>query len=154
MTLIDNTSIIEKYHQALNAIGLLEEEIKAYSSLTTDEKDILNRRTRNSLIKTYDFTYEIFWQTLYTFLENVEGLYLLDIVPIQVFRAAQRAATISIEEFYALNESSADKYLINQAQIDSIAIEIAERIPTHYQVMKKILDRINPSIHSLREHSG
>jgi len=154
MTLIDNTSIIEKYHQALNAIGLLEEEIKAYSSLTTDEKDILNRRTRNSLIKTYGFTYEIFWQTLYTFLENLEGLYLLDIVPIQVFRAAQRAATISIEEFYALNESSADKYLINQAQIDSIAIEIAERIPTHYQVMKKILDRINPSIYSLREHSG
>ncbi len=120
----------------------LNEEIEAYNDLSDKDELIIKKRTRNSLIHTYEFTIEIFWKLLHTLLRDQHGITFESISSYQTFRQAARIGIILTAEFQTLTELVADRNRTSHSYRELLAIEIADRIPAHYQVMKKILDRI------------
>jgi nucleotidyltransferase substrate binding protein (TIGR01987 family) len=134
--------LVKKYTQLNNALNRLQEGIEYYDMIEKYEDLGLRLLIRDGLIQRYEFSIELFRKVLDLYLTKVHLVILESRGAYHIFRATERAGIISNEEFVLLSQLIFDRNETSHTYLEALAIEIADRIPAHYQVMKKILERI------------
>lgn len=142
MEIIKKTKeVANKYTQMRDVLIRLDEAIKCYDKHIDLEELCLRRLIRDGLIQNYEFTIEIFWKFLFTILRS-QGIVINSVTGINTFKEAENQRFISKDEYNQLTQLIVDRNESSHTYLEPLAIEIADRIPAHYQVMKKIFDRI------------
>lgn len=103
---------------------------------------MLRQIIRDGMIQRYEFSIELLWKFVRIFLKDTMNLSVEKHGPNPTFTAAREVNFISFDEFDTLSELIFDRNETSHTYFEPTAIAIAERIPAHYQVMKKIFDRI------------
>ncbi|GAB6077222.1 HI0074 family nucleotidyltransferase substrate-binding subunit [Desulfurobacterium crinifex] len=91
---------------------------------------------RDSAIQRFEFTFEIMWKTIKVFLE-MEGIICRS--PRSCIRELFSAGFISEEEARHLLKMLEDRNLTVHTYRESVAEEIFERLPSHVNILKRIL---------------
>jgi nucleotidyltransferase substrate binding protein (TIGR01987 family) len=134
--------VIKKYLQLKNALNRLDEGISYYDKIEEYDDQGIRRIIRDALIQRYEFTIELLWKLLHAYLRDKLGAKIEGEGSYKVLRSAQRNKLITEEEFYQLDQLIFDRNETSHTYFEPLAIQIADRIPAHYPIIKKIFDRI------------
>ncbi len=95
---------------------------------------------RDSVIKRFELTYDLLWKCVKDYLEHQIGI--LVVSPKKVFLEARAQNLLAVEELEEILAVVDDRNLSAHTYDDAFAEEIAQRAISHFQVMKKISERI------------
>ncbi|CAN5203967.1 HI0074 family nucleotidyltransferase substrate-binding subunit [soil metagenome] len=124
----------EAAHKSVNRLG---EDIEL---LETQKK--FHRQFRNSAIQSFEFSMDTFWKFIKEYLEIKYIVTIPTPSPRSVFREATNLNVLTKSELQLLNKLVADRNLTSHTYNESLAEEIAQRLPEYYQIMQSILQRI------------
>jgi nucleotidyltransferase substrate binding protein (TIGR01987 family) len=112
--------------------------IKLQLKINTEDYEDL----RNSLIHTFEFTFDTFWKYLKEYLREKSKIELAAPTPNRAFRTCYEQKLITEEEFDVLANATSDRNATFHTYEEDIAIKISERVKKYYEVMQKIVDRL------------
>lgn len=131
--LVDLKSMLQEFNIALNKLERVRANPTQY-----DADDI--QTYRNSAIKSFEISYELFWKTLKAYLNDRHGIALNS--PKGIFHQCEKIEFLSNDE---------TKFLFAMADIRNntthdygkdMAEEISRKIPAYYEFMSEIAKRI------------
>ncbi len=114
---------------------------RALTSLEEILKEKENTIVRDATIQRFEYTFEAMWKALKFYLFNVEGQVCNS--PKQCIRTAGKVGILTAEETETSLKLVDDRNMTTHTYIEAIAIEIFEKIPDYYIIMKKIYNKIN-----------
>ncbi len=146
MERIENSRLVLCKQLRENALGCLEDAVGYFAEQQKENRGHLH--ARNSLIKTFEFTLGMFRKYLRYHFETVA---LVDSnVSVRVLRECVNIQIITLDEERKIEDMISDRNDTSHECDRSIAEDLAARIPTHFEIMKKIFERLN----SEQEDSG
>lgn len=149
---------VESKYESLNrALASLKKAIDDYQKVekfTEEEKNELSQKSniyyedylvslRDSLVKRFEFTVELFWKYLKIYLEKVALFQIEAISPKNITRTACKAKLITEEDAEHIFEMLKDRNLTSHIYQEEIAQKIVFHIPGYYRLLEKITDRLN-----------
>ena len=97
---------------------------------------------RDSVIKRFEFCYDITWKYLKQYLEDTLGVIAKS--PKPVFQEAFKQTIINEQELGTLLSMVDDRNTTSHVYSEETAEEISYRISNYYIVIKNIIERIKP----------
>lgn len=128
------TTRIQKLHRAL--AQLAQAQVLFEKSRNTD----LYESMRNSLIKCFEFSYELLWKCLKDYLYERHNIVTPS--PKSTFTESFNTNIVSLEEFNAFIDMIGDRNNTTHAYDELLAEAIAGDIPKHYVLMNTIAQRL------------
>lgn len=95
---------------------------------------------RDASIQRFEYTFESVWKLLKIYLQSQEGIVCTS--PKSCFRHAFRADLLSLEHIETCLTMTDDRNLTSHTYIEAIAQTIYQKLPTYYQVMRELFDKI------------
>lgn len=132
--------LTQKKQQTVAALKTLDTSINKISQLKKD--DFFYPEVRDSLIKRFDYSVDIFWNCLKLYLEEEHGI-ISSTSPKEIFKVALDAQVISPPEEDELRLLIENRNLTSYAYNIELAESISSVIPLHYQVMKNIMNKLS-----------
>jgi len=135
--------LIKRYATFIQALSTLDEILKKLDKQSPDYEAF-----RDSSIQRFEYCADIFWKLLKDHLTFALGLSTDDTgsSPKKVFKACVTAQVLTDEEHKLCDNLIEDRNISSHSYNESLAEEICDHIPTHYLLMKKIAERIDPSV--------
>jgi nucleotidyltransferase substrate binding protein (TIGR01987 family) len=93
----------------------------------------------DATIQRFEFTYELMWKTLKTFLEDVHGVRTVS--PRQVFQEAYALSLIEKEEIFL--EMIKSRNLLSHTYNEEQAAEIFKKCPSYLSAIKNLYPKIS-----------
>jgi len=130
---------LKKRHEtAIKTLNTLEIAIKKVS----DPKNIENYDSfRDSLVQRFEYSIDTFWKLIKIYLQEKHKI-VTAASPTAIIRDAFTAAIVTKSESDILIECVKDRNLTSHTYNEELAEEIVEKIPDYYDLMKKIVNRI------------
>lgn len=129
-----------KNEQIIAALKSLEISLDEFHEL--NKIDRYHELVRDSVIKRFEYSIDIFWNFLKQYLEVQLGM-LPPAAPKGVFKAAVDAQVITPEEEVELRLLIENRNLTSHTYNIDLAEAVASFIPKHYLVMEKIVTRLH-----------
>lgn len=129
-----------KNEQIIAALKSLEISLDEFHEL--NKIDRYHELVRDSVIKRFEYSIDIFWKFLKQYLEVQLGM-LPPAAPKGVFKAAVDAQVITPEEEVELRLLIENRNLTSHTYNIDLAEAVASFIPKHYLVMEKIVTRLH-----------
>ncbi len=120
----------------------LKEDIDLMASNSPDVKKY-RREFRQSTIHIFELSVNTLYKFLKDYLIRIEALELNVFTLNSVFKECYTAKLISQNDLELIITLISDKNRTSECYVESISKEICAKIPDHYILMKKILDRID-----------
>jgi len=130
----------ERHEMITMALETLNESIKLFNESKDDPKYYV--ALRNSIIKSFEYTMDTFWKFLKEYLECKCGVEPLS-SPKSIFRKCFDVKIMTVAELETTLEIVEARNLTSHTYNSDLAEEICHDIPKYYQLMKKIIDRID-----------
>jgi nucleotidyltransferase substrate binding protein (TIGR01987 family) len=121
----------KKFNDAAKALETLEQALKADFTVFV----------RDSAIQRFEYSVEIVWRCLQTFLKEHEGI--VSSSPKSCIREAKRNSLLNDDEAELALEMIDDRNLTSHTYHEEIAIMLFDRLPQYYDLMKKILKLVH-----------
>lgn len=96
---------------------------------------------RDSLVQRFEYSIDNFWKFLKIYLQQRHAI-MTSGSPRDVLRDVFTANIITQDEFNRLIKCVRDRNLTSHMYNEPLAEEIAMNIPEHYELMKKIIERV------------
>jgi nucleotidyltransferase substrate binding protein (TIGR01987 family) len=132
--------LTRKRKQIIAALKSLEISIHEFNELNTIDR--YHEIVRDSVIKRFEYSIDIFWKLLKEYLEEKLGM-MPPAAPKGVFKAAVDAQIISIEEEIELRLLIENRNLTSHTYNIDLAEAVAQLVPKHYKIMQAIAIRLN-----------
>jgi len=130
--------INERKQSLLKALKSLKESLALYKNPPLPS---LYDEMRDSVIKRFEYSIDLFWKCSKEYLENNQKLIVEVASPKATFRTALNAKLISEEEFKILLKMVDDRNLTSHTYKENLAEEISKRIPAYYELMNELTQR-------------
>ncbi|SMP13958.1 nucleotidyltransferase substrate binding protein, HI0074 family [Desulfurobacterium pacificum] len=101
---------------------------------------------RNSAIQRFEFTVEILWKTVKTFLKEIEGIECRS--PKSCIRGFFSVGYLSEDEVLLLLRMIDDRNLTSHAYIEEVAEEIFRRIVEYEPLIEKIINILEERVYN------
>lgn len=135
--------IKEKYQVLQNAIKTLNEAIESRQSSESKKLEYsMQVSLRDSVIKRFEYTIDIFWKYLKLYMQDYQKIDIALASPRGILQVARNSNLISIDELKQLFDAVSDRNLTSHTYNEDLAIEIVERIPGHCQIIRTITQRL------------
>ena len=159
--IIDNRLYEYNEEQLYECIRDFEPSIVGLSSITVEAEDMYAaaraaksfnprvdyedeyRTYRDSLVKRFTYTIELFWKYIKNYLEVAQVLTGLKI-PSEVMREAFSLRLLSEDETEKILEMIKSRNMTSHIYIEEIAERLAVQIPDYAQVLKEVIIRLKP----------
>jgi nucleotidyltransferase substrate binding protein (TIGR01987 family) len=136
----------ERYNNLLQAYKRLDHMIKRFLEVSHTitpktcefEDDCI--AYRDSVIKRFEFCYDLTWKFLKLYLENVYGIEVAS--PKKVFLECIKQNLVPEDKSALLLEIVEARNNTSHTYDEEIAYEIAQKIPEYYQLLKRILNSL------------
>lgn len=132
--------IEKKYTIVVKALKTLKKSIEILENLKPEEEKFFEGQ-RDSVIQRFEYSIDSFWKFLNIYMQEK---YLTETLgsPRVILRNSLNTKTITREEFDILINCVADRNLTSHAYNEELAEDISNKIPQYYNLMKKIIDKI------------
>jgi len=120
----------KQYKQCLKALDTLEEVLEKDSS----------KIIRDASIQRFEYSVEIFWKVLKTYLDEVEGITCVS--PKKCIRSVLKSGYVTEESTEELLEMIDDRNLTVHTYIEEVAEKIYKKIPAYLKLMKKLMKKL------------
>lgn len=134
--------IIERFQTIQKALKALKTAINDYETLQHKEYLV---HLRNSKIQSFEFCTDTLWKFLRLYFKKVSGVDL-EPGPKHVFRYCFKAGITTEDETKHLIKMVDDRNLSSHTYHEELAEELNERVESHYNLMKKILDEVGAKL--------
>jgi nucleotidyltransferase substrate binding protein (TIGR01987 family) len=133
-----------QYTTALKAYKSLEKaiQISIQKNASKNADDI--EMARDSIIKRFEFYYDITWKYLKQHLEDTLGIIAKS--PKSVFQESFKQTIINEQELKTLLSMVDDRNTTSHMYDEETAQEISARVSNYYGVIKNIIERIKPIV--------
>lgn len=92
----------------------------------------------DATIQRFEFTYELMWKTLKTFLQDIHGIRVVS--PRHVFKEAYQISLIEQEDVFL--EMINSRNLLSHTYNEELANDIYRKCPSYLKAMQNVLKRI------------
>lgn len=133
----------ERYEILNNALKSFNESIVYFKELDANNK--YYKSLRNSVIKSFEYSYDTFWKFLKEYLEKMQGL-MPQANPRTVFKTCFDNKLITQEELNQCLKLLEDRNLTSHTYNESLAQQVSQEIEQYFIVIKTITDRISSKI--------
>ena len=96
------------------------------------------------MIRRFEFSIELFWEYIRTFMETGKKINLESIAPADVVRSACQYRFISEDDTRRCIDMIKSRNLTSHIYKEDIAEQLAREIPAYYTLMQKVLDALQP----------
>jgi nucleotidyltransferase substrate binding protein (TIGR01987 family) len=134
--------VIERFQIIHKALKALKQAIDDYNNLQRKEYLIY---IRNSKIQSFKFCVDTLWKFLKLYFKKTAGVDVLP-GPKHVFRYCLQAGITSEDETKHLLDIVDDRNLSSHTYHEELAEELNNKIESHYELMKKIVDSIGKKL--------
>ena len=100
------------------------------------------RSARDSTIKRFEITIELFWKYIKKYLDEMGGVKIN--APKPVIRQACNMSLIEVEDAEKFLEMADDRNMTSHIYKEEIADKIGSKIPIYYKLMKKYIEKFVP----------
>lgn len=141
-----------KYENLLAALEGFERSIvhfentkkEGQATLPSMEHEEVIESLRDSMIKRFEFTIELFWKYIKKYLEEViDGAPDVN-APKPVIRAACKANLIEVLDAESAIEMIKSRNLTSHIYREEIADQLSKQMPNYYKIMKKYASKLVP----------
>lgn len=145
-------SLKTKYKKLVDALDTLDIAIKQYADIK-EEKGVklsqfshadLVKALRDSVIKRFEFTIDMFWKYLKAYLKEKHNIAPELPSPRSIVREAGNMELISMQEVTLFLRGLDMRNLSSHIYHEDDAQEIANKIPEYYQLMARIIKNLKP----------
>lgn len=141
----------QKFQKLTQAIATLLEATENFSAFETiykqkftpGEHDKFYRVFRDSLIQRFEYTTDLFWKYLKAYLE-IKSLNTNVISPATAIQESCSSGLLTEREGHMLLAMIKGRNKTSHIYVEQIAEQLAEKIPSYYQIMYSILQRLQP----------
>lgn len=142
--------ITHKYEQLTAALKTLEKAITVFRELETRGQsfnphvDYVDeyRTYRDSIIQRFEYTIDLFWKYLRTYLETAQVPLTLK-TPSEIIRSSFASGVISEDEARQVLEMLKSRNTTSHVYVEEVAEQLAHIIPGCYALLEKIIQRLN-----------
>lgn len=136
---------MEKLRLRHKAVKKALKTLKESLDLIEDpECNPLYNELRDSVIKRFEYSIDIFWKYIREYLEDVNKITIGPVISAKaVFRASLNAKLISQAEFDLLLISIDDRNLTSHTYNEELAEAISSRIKKYFVIVNQITERIS-----------
>lgn len=133
-----------KYQGLVRVLKALESSLERYEIAKNDGTiDILTRdERRDSSIKRFELTYELFWKYLKEYLFVTYGVVADS--PKKVFHACDQQALVNNQQAKELLVMVDNRNMTTHIYDEDVADEIAAKITVHARLIKRIIVALSP----------
>lgn len=121
-----------------------QERVIEEGSLQKSERAFL--AARDSVIQRFEYCTDLFWKLLKVYLEEVEKVDITTNSPRGIIREAVRVKLMNEDEGEACIEMVTSRNQTSHIYHEEIAEDIAGKVPGYYELMKKIVGRVQGKI--------
>lgn len=132
--------IIEKRYKTL--LDSLQTLKQALDLLNNPEYKIIIKTLEDSVIQRFEYTIDTFWKFLKIYLQIKQNIDIFAASPRAILRETAIAGMINETELRLLEKSISDRNLTSHTYNEELAEVIVSHIPEHYDVMKKVVMRM------------
>lgn len=145
-------NLTHKYNNLKNALNTLQEAVNNFSEFETIHKqkysirdqEKMYRVFRDSLIQRFEYTTDLFWKYLKSYIEHKELLTNI-ISPATAIAQACSFGLITEMEGHQLLIMVKGRNKTSHVYIEEVAEQLATRIPAYCQTMTSLLKRLIPN---------
>ncbi len=144
----EKIKIKEKHQQWLQALETLQNSITLYAKIlknpakwSGDDAEEMALASRDSLIKRFEYCYELTWKYLQKYLMEERGIDDLDKGPKPVFRQAGLISILTKNEVAKCLDMCESRNMTSHIYKDEIADCVAKAIPGYYELMVTIAEK-------------
>ncbi len=152
----------KKYNSLIKALSTLEkamEDFKKVEEWEEEKQEAFSRLTniyyqdhtvslRDSLIKRFEFTLELFWKYLKIYLEKISLLQLESTSPRNIIRSSCKIKLVTEDDAEKMFDMIKSRNLTSHIYQEEIAQQISCAIPKHYEILKKYVEKLDPETSS------
>ncbi|MDI6802484.1 MAG: HI0074 family nucleotidyltransferase substrate-binding subunit [Bacteroidota bacterium] len=132
--------------------NILQDTEKALMQLNRALQEKFSDIVRDAAIQRFEFTFELFWKLVKTYLNYVEGIDCYS--PKNCFRELLPILLASEDEVELLLKMCDHRNLISHVHDEEISNEVFNTVPSYYNLMYVILSRIKAKYKELhKKHS-
>lgn len=127
-------------------IRLFNKYEKTFNEQHSEENEQLFTSMRDSLIHRFKYNTNLFWETTNVYLITIEKMNVPLQTPRGIIREAVTAGLFSEEEGIECMNMVEARNKTSHTYHEEIADKIAHVIPTYYELIKKLTDRIHSNL--------
>lgn len=134
----------EKYVQWLKALQTLESAIEVYKKILKNEGEFEEEIVlglRDSVIKRFEYCYELTWKYLQKYLIDFIGIDLENRGPKPIFRMVGQMEILSLDQVKKCLDMCESRNATSHMYKEEVADCIAKAIPAYYELMMKIAEK-------------
>ena len=98
----------------------------------------------DSVIQRFEYSIDTFWKYLKLYLKFKGLAPETTGSPKDVLRVAQEVGCITADEYEVLRDAVQDRNETSHSYNHDLAIEIVQRVPEYYEVIKEVITRLKP----------
>ncbi len=121
------------------ALDRLEETVALFTGGTPADRFYEN--FRDSVIKRFEFSFDLFWKVLKDFIADQHGIIVAS--PRSVFKEAFAQNIVTKEDLNTLGDMIDDRNNTTHCYDGALAEEIARRIESHLAIMMRIFEQFS-----------
>ncbi|HMK33396.1 MAG TPA: HI0074 family nucleotidyltransferase substrate-binding subunit [Nitrosopumilaceae archaeon] len=143
---------LEVFLEALKTLHVGVELFYEYENIFDKESSSKNEQLftsmRDSLIQRFEYCTDLFWKLTKIYLRDIEKLDIALQSPRGIIREAVKARVLSEQEGDECMDMVEARNKTSHTYHEEMADEIAHAIPAYYELMKKLLDRMQVAINN------
>ncbi len=152
-------NITLKYESTLHALESLQlacEDLEkivyehSFNKKETQESQRIIRTYRNSLVKIFEITFDVFWKYMKTYLWEIHGIEQNS--PKSVFKEAFKIKILAKNDVKKFLEMSDHRNQLVHTYNENIAIKISYVIPDYYKLMNKVIIQVKPTAEEMEKN--
>ena len=136
-------SIIIKYKSCNEALSSLHDAIKLLEKTDEVSQEVVYLAFQDSVIKRFEYSLDVSWKYVKEYLLDKFGITVKS--PKETFREAFKQSLLSEKEAELALDMVDDRNETSHRYDHSRAKEISEIIPTYYNVLVGLMEKIRPS---------
>lgn len=117
----------------------LEGKVSLIGPIATED---LLLSLRDSMIQRFEFTIELFWKFLKSYLEEKEKVQVTVVTPRSVVLAATKSLLLTENEAEEILKMFESRNLTSHVYQDRIAKDLAKKLPAYHALMAPIFERL------------
>jgi len=133
-----------KYEEIVRLLNAFETAIDLYHEAKDDcNVDVAIREAfRDSVIKRFELSYDLFWKYLREYIGNLQGAYADS--PRKVFELCFQYGITHTDKEQSLFGMIKSRNLTTHTYNVDLANEMADKVPEYYEIMNAIISRTSP----------
>ena len=134
----------KKFHTTQKALASLKKSIEQFNEYKKSGDTQYIDNLRDSIIKRFEFSLELTWKYIKTYLETKVGIKFEYQGPKPTFRYALKSEIITEDEAAQAIEMLNCRNLTSHMYQEEVANQITKQIPEFYQLMQNITEKTKP----------